>query len=383
MKTTVILSAILIAASCCRGNAPVSVFDTVCYEPEYARGFEIVGIRDSSSRVLRVLSAWQDEDFQAKELFISRNGECPPDGFKGQVLDGNAIRIAAMSSSHIAMLDLLGEISRVKAVSGIRFISNDYVREHRVSIADVGSEADADFEKLAAAQPDLVLLYGIDSASPMEKRLESLGIPFVYIGEYVEQHPLGRAEWVVALGEIIGCRERGEAVFSGIAHRYNELKDRIPEDVSRPEVMLNTPYGDTWFVPSPNSAMVRLLRDAGAEYVYRPGRASGAKSLAVDMEEASLMVSEADFWLNVGPFRSLGQLVSSYPEFSGMRCVADGNVYSCDRRKTDGGGSDFWESGAVRPDVVLNDLVRIFHPELSETDGSGASSLVYYRRLEP
>ncbi len=26
-----------------------------------------------------------------------------------------------------------------------------------------------------------------------------------------------------------------------------------------------------------------------------------------------------------------------------------------------GGGNDFWESGAVRPDLVLEDLVRIFN----------------------
>ena len=41
------------------------------------------------------------------------------------------------------------------------------------------------------------------------------------------------------------------------------------------------------------------------------------------------------------------------------------------------GGSDFWESGVLRPDRVLADLVHIFHPELSETD-----ELYYYRQLE-
>ena len=324
------------------------------------------------------------------------------EGFTGQIVKGEAMRIAAMSSSHIAMLDLIGGTPRVKAVSGMRFISDNYIREHEDSIADIGSEADADFEKLVAARPDIVLLYGINSSSLMENRLKSLGIPFVYIGEYIEKSPLGRAEWVVAIAEITGCREKGEAVFRQIENRYLTLKGRVGDPQKRPSVMLNVPYGETWFMASSGSSMAALLRDAGAEYVYSEN--STNRTLPIDIEKALVLASGADFWLNVGNFRTIREITDAYPEFKGIGAITGERVYNCDKRLTEGGGNDFWESGQARPDLVLEDLIRIFHPEtvIPERDtvpsgskksafpdvpqtghdaSSGDDSLFYYRKL--
>ena len=157
--------------------------------------------------------------------------------------------------------------------------------------------------------------------------------------------------------------------------------------------MLNTPYGDTWFMSSPESAMVTMIRDAGGVYVFEDNGSGNSgsgqwKSATIDFEKAFLLVSEADIWLNVGQYRSLSQLLDAYPQFSGTSCVKARQVYSCDRRSTESGGSDFWESGTVRPDLVLSDLIRILHPGLHipEETGQGAAdtdndSLHYYRRL--
>ena len=396
------LAAIMIctAAACSRsGNVQ---FNTVYYYPVYAEGFEIIGNRDSESRVVRVRAQWQGNDSTASDLFLARGGELPPEGFTGQIVEGEAMRIAAMSSSHIAMLDLIGGTPRIKAVSGMRFISDSYIREHEDSIADIGSEADADFEKLVAARPDIVLLYGINSSSLMENRLRSLGIPFVYIGEYIEKSPLGRAEWVVAIAEIAGCREKGEAAFRQIENRYLTLKDRVGDPQKRPSVMLNVPYGETWFMASSGSSMAALLRDAGAEYVYSEN--STNRTLPIDIEKALVLASGADFWLNVGNFRTIREITDAYPEFKGIGAITGERVYNCDKRLTEGGGNDFWESGQARPDLVLEDLIRIFHPEtvIPERDAvpsgskksafpdvpqtgrdasSGDDSLFYYRKL--
>ena len=120
--------------------------------------------------------------------------------------------------------------------------------------------------------------------------------------------------------------------------------------------------------------MAAMIEDAGAEYVYRGN--SSNKSLPVDMEEAYILASEADFWLNTGKIGSLEELKNAYPKFAGVKSVDTGNVYNCDKRIS-GSGNDFWESGQVRPDLVLEDLIRIFHPEILE-----GRDLCYYRKLE-
>ena len=340
----IIFAAILAAVSCSTHNA-ADVFDDVRYRPGFAEGFEIIGIQDSLSSVIRVKAAWQGADSSAFDLFISRNGETPPEGFDGQTVNGPARRIVAMS-----------------------------VREHRDGIADVGNETAADFETIAALDPDIVLLYGINASSAMEAMLRKLKIPYLYMGEYLEPSPLGRAEWIVAIAELTGCRDVGEAVFGQIKTRYQHLADAVPDNVDRPKVMLNTPYGDTWYMASRGTAMAAMIEDAGAEYVYRGN--SSNKSLPVDMEEAYMLASEADFWLNTGKIGSLEELKNTYPKFSGVKSVVTGNVYNCDKRIS-GSGNDFWESGQVRPDLVLEDLIRIFHPEILE-----GRDLCYYRKLE-
>lgn len=383
MAAVTALSITLCTVSGCR-TAHAPGFGTVSYSPEYAGGFEITGHEDSLSRVVRVKLPWQEAGSSTPDLFIRRGGEKLPEGFQGQVIDGDAERIAAMSASHVAMLSRLGEGSRIKAVSGLRFLSGEALASCADDVADIGNEADADFEKLAAAEPDIVLLYGIGASSAMEARLRSLHIPFMYVGEYLEQDPLGRAEWIVALAEIAGCREKGEEVFGKIRDRYNALKACVPDTVRRPEVMLNAPYGDVWYMASPESAMAAMIRDAGAEYVYG-GKGSG-KTETVDMEEAFILASGADFWLDTGSFSSIGELTGACPAFSGIRCIREGKVFNCDRRINGRGGNDFWETGQTRPDLVLEDMIRIFHPEIADDPANsglfGRDTLIYYRQMK-
>ena len=68
-----------------------------------------------------------------------------------------------MSSSHVAMFDAIGQAKRISGVSGIDYISNPYVREHRLcgEVRDVGYDTNLNFELLAAMRPDLMLLYGV------------------------------------------------------------------------------------------------------------------------------------------------------------------------------------------------------------------------------
>ena len=145
----------------------------------------------------------------------------------GQVLGKDAERIICMSSTHIAMLDAIGETGRVVGVSGIDYISNPDIQARRDSVGDVGYEGNINYELLLSLDPDLVLLYGVNGASSMEGKLKELDIPFMYVGDYLEESPLGKAEWLVALSEVIGKRAEGEKVFAEIPVRYKDRKSVV------------------------------------------------------------------------------------------------------------------------------------------------------------
>lgn len=350
------------------------------YAPRYATGFDINGAEGASSTIITARNPWQGAEGVEKRLFISRNGELPPEGFEGQVIVEAAERVVCMSSTYVAMIDALDCTERVVGVSGIDFIYNTRVREAAEAgrVRDVGHDSDINFELLLTLRPDVVLIYGVVGENGVANaKLDELGVPYFYLGDYVEESPLAKAEWAVVVAEILGVRERGEELFAGIVDRYNELREQVAQSATtHPTVMFNTPYRDTWYMPSSLSYAVQLVEDAGGRYIYDGNHSTSSQP--IDLEQAYVLTREADYWINVGQYASLDALQRAYPRFADARAVREGRVFSADRRVTAAGGSDFWESAVVNPDVVLSDLVAVLHPELN----LASDSLTYYRRIE-
>lgn len=342
-----------------------AAFSDTLYAPRYATGFCILGDTGRHSTLLQCRDPWQGAHGVTRQLLMLRHGETTPPGYAGQVVVADSLtRLACLSTSHVAMLALLHEQSRLVAFTGVNLICDSATRQRLDAdpgcIAELGYEGDLDYERLLQARPQLVMLYGLCEPSPLEKRLEQLAIPYVYIGDYVEQLPLGKSEWIVAVGELLGRRGEASDTLSAIARCYEALWMRASLCSFLPAVMLNTPYADAWYMPSATSCMARLIRDAAGRYLYE--RDTGSRSATIDIEEAALLAARADVWLQVGQMTALDELRRALPTFADLPCVRNGQVYNSTKRRTPEGGNDYWESGAVRADRVLRDLAIILHP---------------------
>jgi iron complex transport system substrate-binding protein len=371
---TFILFSLLFLTSCISNKkTSLEAFNQDIYTPEYAAGFKILGSTNVQSTLIQVFNPWQGAKEVEMSYFISRNGEQAPTGFTGPTIPAGAKRIVCMSSSYIAMLDALGQVNRIVAVSGIDYVSNPYILAHKDSIKDMGPEMN--YELLLGLKPDIVLLYGIgDAQTAITDKLKELSIPYIYMGEYLEESPLGKAEWMVVLSELTDSREKGIEIFSEIPKRYLSLK-ALTESVGQcPTVMFNMPWNDSWVMPSTKSYMAQLVADAGAEYIYKEN--SSNSSTPIGLETAYGLIQKADYWINVGSATSLDELKTVNPKFADAKAVRERTVYNNNLRLTPTGGNDYWESAVVRPDMVLRDLIHIFHPELVP------DSLYYYRHLE-
>mgnify|MGYP005878040333 FL=1 len=371
---TIALLCLFFLASCIsRNKTSLERFNQDIYTPEYAAGFKILGATNVQSTLIQVFNPWQGSKEVEMSYFISRNGEQAPTGFTGPTIPAGAKRIVCMSSSYIAMLDALGQVNRIVAVSGIDYVSNPYILAHKDSIKDMGPEMN--YELLLGLKPDIVLLYGIgDAQTAITDKLKELSIPYIYMGEYLEESPLGKAEWMVVLSELTDSREKGIEIFSEIPKRYLSLK-ALTESVGQcPTVMFNMPWNDSWVMPSTKSYMAQLVADAGAEYIYKEN--SSNSSTPIGLETAYGLIQKADYWINVGSATSLDELKTVNPKFADAKAVRERTVYNNNLRLTPTGGNDYWESAVVHPDMVLRDLIHIFHPELVP------DSLYYYRYLE-
>lgn len=369
------LSALFTLSGCRKGAENTTLSTIPIYTPEYATGFTIDSIEGKRSRLITIRNPWQGADSISHRILLRINGEKVPEGFSGRIVEGHPRRLVAMSSTHIAMFDLLDESERIVGVSGLQYIANDHIRTNRKEIADVGYEGNINYELLASARPDLVILYGVSGASQMEGKLGELGIPFIYAGDYLEESPLGKAEWLVLMGELCGKRQMAEVLFHDIAASYRHIASEVARKSSdRPVVMLNTPYGDSWFMPSQGTYMVTLIEDAGGRYAFSENRSG--RSVAIDTEKALRLASKASRWINVSDFGSSEEFLNSFPLFADTPPVTKGEVYSNTLRSTPDGGNDFFESGIVHPDLILRDIAKILHHDLFVDE-----QFVYYKKI--
>ncbi len=370
------IAALSAMSGCGVGRHGVAPFADTLYTPLHARGFAVYGCGRSS--VISVTNPWQGARGVENLIFVSRDGENPPAGLECVVVKAPLKRVACLSSSHVAFIDALGRADVIGAVSGARYITNESVREGFASgrIKDVGYEGNINYELLAMLKPDVLFIYSVAGEKlPVVGKMEELGVPVVTIGEYLETSPLGKAEWVVAFGEMLGCRPEAEAVFDSIRGDYDAVAALAAGVDNRPEVMLNAPWRDTWFVPGDRSYIVRLINDAGARYVCRG--VDSDQSRAINGETAYIYASKADYWLNPNDASSIAELAALNPNFADIPALRNGMVYNNTLRSTPEGGSDFWESGALRANVVLRDMVSVFHPGLLP-----GHRLYYFKKLE-
>jgi iron complex transport system substrate-binding protein len=72
----------------------------------------------------------------------------------------------------------------------------------------------------------------------------------------------------------------------------------------------------------------------------------------------------ATFWIAPGDFSSLKQMSDSNPHYAEFSSFKNKKVYSYAINKGAKGGILYFELASARPDLVLKDLIKIFHPEL-------------------
>ena len=376
MNITLRISTLAITLCMCLGCSNstkhyTEIFTDIAYSPAHASGFEICA-DEQGNTLIRVTRPWQGNALIEQTLAIFSSSEAA-EGYEGQHIVGAAERVVCMSSSPVAMFDAIGLTERIVGVSGKQYIMNEAIADND-NVADIGYDSNLNFELLTLLDPDIVLMYGVTAENTsVTAKLREIGIPYLYLGDSTEESPLGKAEWLIAVAEIAGCRSHGEVLYDGIVSRYETIRDNIPNDRQRPRVMLNTPYQDVWYMPSDDSYLVRLLEDAGADYIYKGINPTGG-SRGISLEEAFNLVSEADIWLNVGQCSTLDELKAAAPHFSTTDVVERGEVYNNNYRRTAAGGSDFWESAIVRPDVVLSDIAAIVSGDDTE--------LYYHHKLK-
>lgn len=341
------------AASVGKGE-PVEIRYASNLKMEEHEGFTVATVRNP----------W-DTTKTLQTYILLEKGTLRPAGYpSAEVINIPLRRSVVYSVAHNSLLHELGVESAVSGVCDTEYIHQPWLLDRLADgrTEDCGNSMTPNVEKMLKLSPGAVLLSPFENSNGHGK-LGTAGIPIVECADYMETSPLGRAEWMKFYGRLYGAEEKADSLFKKTEKEYLELKGAATAAASRPKVLLDLVYGQSWNVPGGNSTMGIMLKDAGGANPFEGYKVSG--SLQLSPEKVLVEAGDADIWLVRYAYDSvtLNTMAADKPLYTKFKAYKDGNVYGSDTSV-----NHLFDDMAFHPQWVLGNLISLLHPELDIED---------------
>ncbi|MCL5995346.1 MAG: ABC transporter substrate-binding protein [Chloroflexi bacterium] len=343
----------------------------------YARTFSVE--YHDHYKLVTVLKPWRDAQVTFRYVLVQRGTQARADVGDAQVIEVPVNRVIAVNTTHLPYLDRLGLTDKLVGVGEANRINTPSVVEaiKAGKLPEVGRNAEVNVERAIELQPDMVTVLGL--GNPEKDNYPALmkaGLKVVLIADFMEATPLGRAEWIKFMALFFNREAMAEKLFDEVALRYEKMAAIARNVPQKPAVFMGFDNDGKWYMPGGQSYQARYLADAGANYLWADDQSSGR--IPLSLEAVFDRAADADVWVNQSQsWTKLEQVLGADERYAKFAAVKQGNMYNNNARLNPTGGNDYNESGHANPDVVLADLIKIFHPELLPNH-----ELVYYHRLK-
>ena len=331
-----------------------------------------------SGKIVNVYSPDKNHDLIYQYLIIPK-GASIPEGFEhAQIIRIPVSSVAVFTSIYVSFLDKLDLLGKLVAVDNFRYINNNKVREmiDRNKISEIGDATSPNIEKIFALNPDLLFTYGVGNPNvDSHEKLIKNGIHIASSTVQLENSPLARAEWIKFIALFFDKEKEANEIFNGLVERYNKLSELTKKETYRPTVFTEALFGGIWYEPGGQSYVAKLLSDAGSDYIWKDD--PSAASIKLNYEQVFEKANDADYWINVHFWKNMRDASKNDSRNSKFKAFRTGNIYNNNALVNQSGFLDYWESGAINCDLVLSDLIKIFHPDLLP-----GYKLTYYKKLE-
>lgn len=365
MKKSIILLVAFVLLSCKNkpeNNSPHKVLTGEKIPVEYAEGFEL--IEYDGFKLLTIRNSWPKAEKNFVYLLAEKNAEIPKNLEYDERINIPVNKIVVTSTTHIPSLEALDEINSLVGFPGLDYISSEKTRE-RIEVGkikELGANENLNTEILLELAPNVVVGFAINGSNKAFNTLRKSGIPVVYNSDWMEKKPLGKAEWIKFFGAFFDKIPEAIAIFEQIEKDYREAK-KLAESVNeKPSVLAGSMFKDQWYVPYGNSWQANFIEDAGGNYIYENIHGNG--SMSISFEQVFANAADADFWIAPGSFVSYEQLLESSEHYQKFEAFQNKKIYTYAKTKGETGGVLYYELAPSRPDLVLKDLIKVFHPDL-------------------
>lgn len=328
--------------------------------PEYAKGFNVT-YTNKGYCLLDIRDPQKEEGGETFHFALKPKGVKASDIPQGYTVIETPVKSTiCMTSLQLSNFIKLDELDAVVGITSTRHLFNQEMQKRldEGKTHKIGIEGNFDNEIIMGINPDVILI------SPFKRggydALTEVGIPLIPHLGYKEMTPLGQAEWIKFVGLLIGEEEKANKVFSEIENRYLELTKLTSQVKKRPVVFSGELRGGNWYAVGGKSFLAQLFKDAGADYFLKDDVRSGGISL--DFETVYSQAAYADYWRIVNSYKgnfSYNTLQAEDVRYADFQAFKKKQVIYCNMSE-----KPFYESMPVEPEIVLADLIAVFHPQL-------------------
>lgn len=278
------------------------------------------------------------------------------------------------STTEFAGFADLGQADRVAGVDTTKYLTGQAARKRAPKLVQFAPDGTPIPEKLVSARPDVVL---DDGYSPdLGSTAAKAGLTTLLDGSNQEPAALGRAEWIKVFGALTNQEKQANQQYEHVAANYHRLAAKtanLPTN-QRPTVMAGYQYEGRWANPGGATYTVKIMGDAGARYVWNDHHTAPTY---VSLEAQIRRAHDATYWINGSEFwTSLHQMLSEEPRYKVFSAWKHGRVWTTSKGENKNGGQPYNQEGIFRPDLVLGDMIAIFHPNLAK-----GHHFAYYEHL--
>ena len=366
MKITslkIVLVASLLAIVSCKKEAQRAVLKSASAKITHAKGFDIV--EEKGNKKLIIKSAYQNATEDATYPLSKKIPSTALASTKLNTIQIPVKNIVVTSTTHIPMVELLQSENAIVGFPHGQYVSSARTRKllDAGKIAEIGKENSLNTEILLDLQPELVVGYSVTSPDKSLTTLQKAGINVIYNGDWLEETPLGKAEWIKFFGVLFDKEKQADSIFKAIETNYVNAKKTALLGLQKPTVLSGAIMSkDIWNLPAGESFVAQFLKDANLTYLWKDTKGKG--SLSLSFESVFDKGANADIWIAPGYFTSKKQLLESNALYAKFKAFQDDNIYTPTTKKGKSGGVLYYELATTRPDLVLKDLIKITNPAL-------------------
>lgn len=332
---------------------------------QYAKGFTIN--TDGDFPVVHVKNPWPNAKRSFSYAFIPKETLAsitfPKDAYDAVIVTPIE-KLVVTSTTHIPALEALGGLSKLSGFPDTQYISSMPARQliNKGKIKELGNNESLNTEMVLEMQPDALVGFAIDNQNSTYDLVQKSGIPVLFNGDWTEQTPLGKAEWIKFFGVLLQKEKEADSIFKSIETTYNQAKELARTAKTKPTVLSGALYKDIWYLPAGESWAAQFLADANTNYIWAKTEGTGSISLSLEtvLEKGSL----AQYWVSPSQFTTYDDLITANNHYTEFDAFKQKQVFTFSATKGPTGGLLYYELAPQRPDLVLKDLIHIFHPEL-------------------